>query len=358
VPTFIRVDPRDVDWSRLDAFGDRVVFQTRPWLEYLADQQHGEPVVAALHGDGRELGWFTGVLIRRFGVPILGAPFPGWTTQYMGFNLAEGVPRREALAALIPFAFDELGCAHLEVCDRWLHAGDTAGLRVQSDGVGTFTLDLRADDDTLLARMSSMCRRNIRKAERSGVVIDEDADPEGFAADYHAQLVDVFAKQELPVPYGVERVEALIERLHPSGQLQLLRALAPEGTSIGTAIIVGSGATAYFWGGASWREHQHLRPNEPLMWAAFRTWRERGAVEFDLGGRGDYKRKFGVEELWVPHVRASRLPALDHMRNLARRAVAARRKATYALHTTGLPVSLSYRRGLQRRSKAPVPGQR
>jgi hypothetical protein len=358
VPAFTRLDPDRVDWSRLDAFTDRVVFQTRPWLDYLTEGQQGEPVVAVLREGPEELGWFTGLVTRRFGIPILGSPFPGWTTQYMGFNLADGVSRRLALEALIPFAFEDLGCAHLEVSDRWMRADDVAGLSVNCDPVHTFALDLRADDPTLLAGMNEMCRRNIRKAERNGVVIDADAEPEGFAADYHAQLVDVFAKQGLTPPYPVERVQSLIDRVHPSGRLQLLRARAPDGTSIGTAIIVGAGSAAYFWGGASWREYQHLRPNEPIMWQAFRTWRDRGAIEFDMGGGGEYKRKFGVEDLAVPHIRVSRLAALDHMRNLARKAVAARQKASYALHTSNWPVNLSNRLGFHRRSSAAVPGKR
>jgi hypothetical protein len=358
VPVYTRLDPDRVDWARLDALSDRVAFQTRPWLDYLTDVQHDEPVVAVLRDGDRELGWFTGLLTRRFGLPILGSPFPGWTTQYMGFNLLDGVSRRDALAALIPFAFNDLGCAHLEVSDRWLRPADTEGLGVHGDAVATFTLDLRAGDDTLLGRMNPMCRRNLRKAAREGVVIDDDADPDGFAADYHAQLVDVFAKQGLAVPYPVERVQSLIDRVHPSGGLQLLRASAPDGTSIGTAIIVGAGSAAYFWGGASWRSHQHLRPNEPIMWQAFRTWRDRGATEFDLGGGGEYKRKFGVEELSVPHVRVSRLPALEQLRNLARRAVATRQKASFALHAATSPINRSYRYGFHRRSSAPVPGQR
>jgi hypothetical protein len=32
----------------------------------------------------------------------------------------------------------------------------------------------------------------------------------------------------------------------------------------------------YFWGGASWREHQHLRPKEALIWHALRWVRSEG----------------------------------------------------------------------------------
>ena len=38
----------------------------------------------------------------------------------------------------------------------------------------------------------------------------------------------------------------------------------------------------------------------------------------DLGGGGEYKRKYGPREVRVPHLRASRFPGLSALRGLAR----------------------------------------
>ena len=38
----------------------------------------------------------------------MGSPFPGWTTPYLGLNLAPGVSRADAVAALVPFVFQSL----------------------------------------------------------------------------------------------------------------------------------------------------------------------------------------------------------------------------------------------------------
>jgi hypothetical protein len=38
----------------------------------------------------------------------------------------------------------------------------------------------------------------------------------------------------------------------------------------------------------------------------------------DLGGAGDYKRKYGTRELWLPWCRRSRVPGLSLMRTVAR----------------------------------------
>ncbi|MGB8650860.1 MAG: GNAT family N-acetyltransferase [Mycobacteriales bacterium] len=322
----------EVEWKRLDALDDRVLFQTREWLAFVAESQGAEPVVAVLRERGVERGWFTGLMSSRFGVRVLGAPLPGWSTQYMGFNLLPGTSRAAAFGALLPFAFGELRCAHLEVCDRWAGLPDLAGLGAQHEDVRTYVVDLRPGLEEIRAAMTSGTRQNMRKAGRVGLVV-EDAEPHGFAAEYYSQLQDVFAKQRLVPTYPLRRVEALIEHLYPTGRLQLIRVRTPEGTSIATALVAGVGRNAYFWGGASWREHQHLRPNELLFWHAFTTWKERGAEEFDFGGGGDYKRKYGATELVVPHGRLSRWRVLSHLREAVKRSVAARQQAAGAFQS-------------------------
>ena len=305
------------EWERMDAFPDRVLFQTREWLAFLAATQGAEPVVAAVAEDGEDVGWFTGAVIRRFGLRILGSPFPGWTTESMGFNLRDGVDRHAAAAALVPFAFRTLGCAHVELKDRRLEPADPSGLGYAAEPTLTFELDIADDEAAILGRMSSACRRALRRGAKVGLTVERATGP-AFADEYHAQLVEVFGRQSLVPTYGVERVRALIAHLEPTGRLLLLRARDPDGLPIATGIFPAYNDTAYFWGGASLREHQIHRPNEAIFWAAIQYWRERGMAYLDLGGGGAYKRKYGPREVRVPHLRASRFPGLSALRALAR----------------------------------------
>jgi hypothetical protein len=244
----------------------------------------------------------------------------GWSSWYMGFNLFEGVSRRDVIDPLVRFAFDSLGCLHLELRDRYLKPVDLEGLAVEHDGSSTCEVDLTRSEDEIWAGMTSACRRCIRKAEKIGVVVEE-ASEGGFADEYYDQLKDVFARQSLVPPYGVDRPRALIAALNSTGRLLLLRARDPEGRPIATGIFVAFNETMYFWGGASWREHQIVRPNEAIMWYAMRYWKNRGMTVCDLGGgHRQYKSKYGGE--WVPHpfVRKSRYHVLSTMRRAARRA--------------------------------------
>src|SRR2546425_2416101 len=117
------------DWGRvISAFPEHNVFQTPAWLAFVAETQGGTPVLATIT-DGREpVGYFAGLVVRRFGIRILGSPFPGWTTCYMGFQLCDGVSRRQAAKALIEYTFDELRCLHLEFRDRNFGPTDVEGL--------------------------------------------------------------------------------------------------------------------------------------------------------------------------------------------------------------------------------------
>jgi CelD/BcsL family acetyltransferase involved in cellulose biosynthesis len=325
--TLERLDAAHLDWATLDSFADRGVFQTRHWLAFVAASQKSEVVVAAVKDGSATVGYFTGLVTQRYGFRVLGSPLPGWTTGYLGFNLVEGVPRRAALEALLPFAFRSLRCSHVEVRDRWLDESDLNGLGLTWRPAMTHLIDLRPDEDALFARMTSACRRNIRKAAKSGVVI-EQADDRGFADDYYDQLRDVFAKQSLVPTYGVDRVRALIEHVGPTGNLLLLRARNPDGRCVASAIFPWFRQMMYFWGGASYRPDQYLRPNEVLMWYAMRYAKANGVTEFDLGGGGSYKSKYGTVETVIPWGRISRSPLIAHLRNARKEAFTLRQRAS------------------------------
>jgi Acetyltransferase (GNAT) domain len=304
-------------WAQADDYADRAI--TREWVEFIADTQHATPVAAELREGASVLGYFCGLVFSRFGLRILGSPFPGWTTDYMGFALQPGVPRWMALTALERFAFKELGCIHFEITDRYLTIDDGLRAGLSNDMIYSYESDLRESEDTLFGRMKSACRRCIRKAEREGVVIEEAKD-EAFASEYWAQLGEVFGKQGLTPTYGLARVQKLIAHLGPTGQLLLLRARDASGECIATGIYPALHTRAHFWGNASRSAKQHLRPNEALHWYAMRYWKARGALTFDWGGGGDYKQKYGCVPISVPRFVKSRFPGLRYLREGAREA--------------------------------------
>ncbi|MBX3348457.1 MAG: GNAT family N-acetyltransferase [Nitrospira sp.] len=315
--TCVMLTPSDWPGESIE-LSECTVYKTSAWLTFLAKTQGGRPVRAALMDGSKTVGYFTGVLVHKFGMKILGGPFPGWTTDYMGLTLRVGTDRRQAIRAVMDLAFRELGCVHIEVMDRHTTEADLQGLGCQYRLYRTFEVDLAIPLEEIFASMSSACRRCIRKAEKEGVIV-EHADPNTFAEEYYAQLKDVFAKQRLVPPYQIGRVEELIRQLYPTGQLLLLRARDCQGRSVATGIFPHLNGTMYFWGGASWREHQSCRPNEALQWFAMQWAKEIGVRAYDMGGGGEYKRKYGGVEILVPWFRKSKYSWLGHLRVVAQR---------------------------------------
>jgi hypothetical protein len=311
------IDPGAVDWARLDGFADRTVFQTREWLHFVRETQRAKIVLCELAEGGEAAGYFTGLVFSRFGVWILGSSFPGWTTPYMGFNLVPGASRKAALAAVERTAWDTLKCLHMEVSDPFFTVDDGKEIGFDCEFYASYRSDLTLTEDKLFNNMNSACRRCVRKAEKSGVILEEAHDLD-FADEYYEQLKDVFAKQGLVPTYTIERVRALIRNLEPTGRLLLVRARDPEGKCIATGIFPGFNRIAEFWGNASLRSSQSLRPNEAIHWYAMRYWKRRGAEIYDWGGEGAYKEKYGCVPHHVPWFTKSRFGFLSTLRGQAK----------------------------------------
>jgi hypothetical protein len=322
---FHQIDFKNADWKRLDSFADRTVFQTREWLGFVSQSQDATPVLAELRDKSTVLGYFTGLTFSKLGVRVLGSSFPGWSTPYIGFNLNPGVSRRAALGALEKFAWDDLKCLHMEVSDPHFTFEDGDGLGFAAEHYGSYRSDLTKSEDELFNGMESACRRCIRKAEKSGVQIEEAHDL-AFADEYYEQLKDVFAKQGLVPTYSVERVRSLVRNMEPSGNVLLIRARDAEGRCIASGIYPGFNQIAEFWGNASFRVYQNLRPNEACHWYAMRYWKKRGAAIFDWGGEGAYKEKYGCVSHRVPWFTKSRYQIVGALRNEARNMFARKQK--------------------------------
>ncbi|MEA5571821.1 GNAT family N-acetyltransferase [Calothrix sp. UHCC 0171] len=313
---FSRIDYQQL--TELESFATPSIFQTVNWLNFVKETQDAEPVVAVIENENIPVGYFTGLIIKKFGLRILGSPFPGWTTSYMGFNLHPSIRNVDALIALENFAFNDLNCIHLEIMNRHLNTDDLLKAGYKCDFFPNFEIDLSQDEDHIFASMSSSCRWSIRKAKKLGVSI-EIAEDLSFADDYYSQLQDVFAKQKLVPTYPKERVKSLIRNLLPTSQLLLLRAKDGNNNCIATGIFPALNDTMFFWGGASYRTYQDLRPNEALIWFAMRYWKSRGVSILDMAGARDYKRKYGVvSEIAIPWGRKSKYHTLEKLRNFGK----------------------------------------
>jgi GNAT acetyltransferase-like protein len=315
--SFERLEMNDVNWEEVSEIGEMNIFQSLPWLNLLSTVHGIEPVILSVKSNDQICGYFFGLIVKKFGLRILGSPFRGWATYFMGFNLKPNVSRNEVLQAFPPFVFNCLKCHYLEIMDPCWDDDAKINLQYKVDHLPWFALDLVPNEDTIFARMKDTGRRGIRKAMKSGVTVEEASDLD-FAKDYFDQYQEVMSNKSLQTPYGLERIQQLIENVYPTGSLLLLRARNPEKQCIATGIFLSLNKTAIYWGGASWKQYQSLHPNELIMWQAIKTVKSRGAQKLHLGGEAEqFKLKFGSTDAQIFRLRKANNILLDHMLHLA-----------------------------------------
>lgn len=315
--SFERIEMKDVDWGKMSEIGEINIFQSLPWLNFLSTIHRIEPVILSVKSNEQICGYFFGLIVKKFGLRILGSPFRGWATYFMGFNLKPNVSLNEVLQAFPPFVFGQLKCHYLEIMDPCWNGDSGMDLQYKVDHLPWLALDLAPSEDTIFARMKTTGRWSIRRAIKSGVIIEEASDLD-FADDYFAQYQEVMSNKSLQPPYNLERVRQLIRDIFPTGSLLLLRARNQEGSCIATAIFLNLNDKAIYWGGASWRQYQSLHPNELVMWEGLKTVKRRGAQILYLGGEAEqYKLKFGSTDAQIFRLRKANNFLLDNVLHLA-----------------------------------------
>ncbi len=291
--------------------------QREHWLSYLAEEMDLTIHLWRLTLSGETAGYFTAGIFRRLGVRICGSPFDGWGTPHLGFNMLPGFDRKAFVEPLIRHVFETHGCWHFEVSDPALRMEDFGRLKTTTESRNTWVNNLSRSEDELLALMNQSRRYAIRRASKTGVLV-EIAEPRGFAVEHYQHLTDTYAKQGLTPPTSIARLERMIERVHPSGDLLLLRVRAPDGRSISSGIFAGYGERSFFLSNGSLRSDQKWNPNEPMHWHAIRHFRDKKIRYHDWNGGGSYKRHYGGEPTTLVRFKVSRSPAIEVARNVAR----------------------------------------
>ena len=295
------IDFDKINESEFYSVEEKSVYTTIEWLRFIKKNQQVEPVVIRIFDEDEPIGFFCGGLQTKFGVRIIGSPFRGWGTGYMGIELLSGeeenYDRLSIYRELKTFLFKEYKCSFIEVVDRKLPYTGIKEKGIVSRPVNTLELDISIDKEQLFKNFKMDCRNFIRQFERKGATIHEAVPNEAFADEFYNQLIDVFAKQGLVPTYQKSKVYDLISSLSEEDRVLCLKVLDPDGKCIASSIFPGYGDTFFFWGGASYRAYQYYRPNEYMVWYAIQYWKEKGCKVFDLMGVRDYKRKFNPEDI-------------------------------------------------------------
>lgn len=294
---------------------------TLNWIRFIEEDSKATPYILRITEGDSLVGYFSALITKKYGVTIVGSPFPGWSTPYMGLDVIDVSKKKDIYPELIAFVQKTEKCMYLQISDRDLLKEDidelakSKGYFVSSSE--TLELGIERDDTVQYKKMKTDCRNFIKQFERRGATIEQAIPNDDFAEEYYNQLLDVFAKQNLVPTYTVAKVKCLLKHLSKSDSVLCLRVKDPNGVSIATSIFPGFNKKMFFWGGSSLRLYQQYRPNEYMIYTAMHYWRERGCTEFDMVGNRAYKMKFGSWVVHYPVIIVPKYKILISLKNIA-----------------------------------------
>ncbi len=174
------------------------------------------------------------------------------------------------------------------------HLLESLGWRFSAEQIqfrNTLLLDLRREEEELLAAMKQKTRYNVRLASRRGVSVRSidarnAADERDTALALFYQLYAETGRRDgfviRPPNYYRDAWGSFVE-----GSLARLFLAEYEGETLAGLLLFRLGATAwYMYGASSERERQRM-PNYLLQWEAIRWARRQGCTLYDLWGAPD-----------------------------------------------------------------------
>ncbi|MFC7861166.1 lipid II:glycine glycyltransferase FemX [Arthrobacter koreensis] len=259
--------------------------------------EHGWQAERLLLSDGTGVVGTAQLLLRRL-------PFPFRALAYIPRG-PQGVPGRETelLAAVAGYARQKHHAVALTIEPDWdadspaAAALPGAGFRPSTNTIlipRTLILDLRKDEEDLLAAMGKKHRQYIRKSGR------EELDYRAVKRDELQQCLDVYKQTAERAGFGIHEDSYYFDIFDNLGDDSPVYAAFKGGDVVAFLWLSASGYTAFeLYGGMS-DEGERLRANYALKWLAIQEMKARGITRYDFNGLlndGVSKFKMG----WAKH---------------------------------------------------------
>ena len=319
---FEEVDFKQINEDEFNNFSDKLIFQTKEWLKFIMETQNVQPIVLRIFEEDVLVGYFTGFLFSKFGIKIIGSPFRGWTTLYMGFNIKDEcmIERASLVAPLWVFLKKKYKCIYCEIIDRYITGDKAKEYGLKHDYQGSLLLNINGTDEQLLKTYTKHCRKHIRQFEKDLVTIEIVEPTDEYAEEFYNQLTKVFSYQGLLPSYDLKRVKTLFNALKDKHDLMCTRVIENDtGKWISSLISFGFNTHCYTWASTSLREGCEHRQSEGQRWFAIKYWRDHGYADLDMVGIREYKLKFNPTDIQIPRIILTKYNFLIWGRNLAQK---------------------------------------
>ncbi len=286
------VDVEGPEWRALLERSAHTLFHEPQWARVTRRGFGGEICAVVFEKDGLPCGGALGFTFRSLWVKFLyfNVPYGGVVGE---------MPDHETLGRLLREVGGVVGVARVRFTDSpMISPAGVAGFdRVEQS---TQILDLGDGDyEALWTGFKARIRRDVRKAERSGVTVVE-ATSKTEAAEFYDLYLDSMKRNGAVAKYSKGFVDAIDDELRHTGRGAILLARR-EGAAIAGVVIVDSKTMSHYLMGGSTTAGLSYCPNDLLLHSAIRRAVEKGMSSFDFlpSGVGDealerFKAKWGT----------------------------------------------------------------
>lgn len=295
------------------------VFVHQPWLQFTVDNAGGKFVGIKIQDRVLNTGFFAGILFSRFGVTVIGSPFRGWGTPYMG--VFGNIDIDESLiAGLLEFLFKNYTPHYIEIINSPTQKKLVSCSDFTASEIESISVNLANTEEKLFSLLKGDCRTYLRQFQSKGGTLVVAEPDQHFVDIFYDQLTEVFVTQGMVPTYSKQRVTNLLTTLKEGGiDFLCLHACSADQKIIASSIFFGGNGVFYYWAGASYSEFQFYRPSESMIWFAIQHFIRLGYDSFDMVGVRDYKLKFSPELIYYEKITATRFRFITHLRNFSER---------------------------------------
>ena len=220
--SFDVIDFEQIEGRSFIDFPATSVFTTHEWIRFVQEDSKAEPLIVEIRLNEKTIGYFSALIMRKMGIKIIGSPFRGWSTCFMGFDVPHN-NKIDILPHLVSYLNRTFRCWYIEIIDRDISVMQASQSCYMHDIVSTLELEIGKSDEKLFKVFKSDCRNFIRQFESRGASLEEAKPDDAFANEYYNHLVDVFRRQGVVPNYGVDKVRRLLSHLSNTGMLLCLR---------------------------------------------------------------------------------------------------------------------------------------
>ena len=190
--------------------------------------------------------------------------------------------------------------------DRWLATYHKLGFQTNHNAVHgrrSWVLDIKPDEEQLLANFKMTWRQNVRSAERKGVTIREAQNEADFDAYY--ELLKVTSERDAFFIHNKDYHREILRQFSEKGDAVLYLA-EHEGEAIAAKMLIRFGDWCWDMFGASSNNKRNLKPTYLLQYRCIQWAKARGCSYFDfrtipeilepgeeMWGVYEYKKGFG-----------------------------------------------------------------